>query len=73
MKSKFPIVQEGGTLCEFCGRFYSQEMGINAYFCEACRLYVMCCNGCYSGRASRHIEIKHDRDNHWPLYSIDIV
>lgn len=72
MRPKFPIIQDGGILCEYCGRICFDNFA--DYFCNACDRKIPACTGCFPAMYHpKHLGIRHDRDCHWPLYSIDIA
>lgn len=76
MRPKFPIVPEGGTICQCCGRFYvaDSNSGYSGYFCEPCGKTIEFCGKCSEVRHGRkHLKDKHNREEHYPAYSIDLV
>lgn len=73
MRPKFPIVPDGAFLCETCGRICESDTWAD-YFCKACDKMIIACKACYPNvRSSNHIGIRHDREEHWPRFSIDLI
>lgn len=71
------IVPEGALFCENCGRILPERTGgwHMDYFCIVCDRTIPNCESCYGKKGAKtqvHLEIKHDRENHFPFYSIDI-